>query len=159
MKNYLLIVFIILLLIPKSTFAQQATLWCYKSNEEIAAINELVKVYHKEIDFVALYWSDKKSVRSDSKKYSSLVHITYINDKMNLFSKELKHLKHAFGFPTYFFVDKDKKVSNIIKLRPLSPIQKEKGRLKINEDDFNSYKSSLNILINKTIDSEFLAIE
>ena len=63
-------------------------------------------------------------------------------------SKELKNLKHSFGFPTYFFINKDRTVRNIIKLSPLSPIEKKKGgRKQIKPEDFNAYKLSLNELI------------
>ena len=132
----------------KPVFLMTNTLWCFKSNEEIAAINELVETYHKEIDFVVLFWSTKKEIRKASKDYSSKVHITYINEKLNIFSKELKNLKHSFGFPTYFFINEDRTVRNIIKLSPLSPIEKKKGgRKQIKPEDFNAYKLSLNELI------------
>ena len=127
------------------------TLWCYKSDEEIAAINDLVETYHKDIDFVALFWSTKKEVNQASKGYSSKIHITYINEKMNVFSNELKNLKHSFGFPTYFFINKDRTVRNIIKISPLSPIEKKKGgRKKIKPEDFKAYKQSLDKLITAT---------
>jgi hypothetical protein len=135
----------------KPIFLMTNTLWCYKSDEEIAAINDLVETYYKDIDFVALFWSTKKEVSQASKGYSNKIHITYINEKMNVFSNELKNLKHSFGFPTYFFINKDRTVRNIIKISPLSPIeQKTGGRKKIKPEDFKAYKQSLNKLITAT---------
>jgi len=131
----------------KPLFLMTNTLWCIKSDEEIAAVNELVKKYHKDIDFVALYWGTKDDIRVASKKYAKQVHVTFINEQMNVFCNEIKNLKHSFGFPTYFFIDKNRLVSNIIKLRQLGPIQKKNGKKSINKSDFESYKKSIEDLI------------
>lgn len=87
--------------------------WCIIAEGEQNAINDLAKTHKKEIDFVVLFWDNKKNARKASKVFNRNVSVIYIDEKDNTFYQEVKVLKHTFGFPTSFYLDKNNKLSNI----------------------------------------------
>lgn len=87
--------------------------WCIIPEGEQNAINDLAKAHKKEIDVVILFWDNKKDAKKASKNFNREVSILFIDEKENSFSKEVRLLKHTFGFPTSFFLDTKNKISNI----------------------------------------------
>jgi len=73
----------------------------------------LAKNFHKQIDFVILYWDSKQDARKNSRKFNSKVEILYVDELTNRYSSTIKMLKHTFGIPTTFVVGSDKRVLNI----------------------------------------------
>ncbi len=87
--------------------------WCVASEGEIPALNELVSNYHDKIDFVILFWDDKKTTRKMAKAYNENIKILYVDEMQNNASYVIKQLKHSLGLPTTFLIDGNKKILDI----------------------------------------------
>ncbi|MCH8534006.1 MAG: redoxin domain-containing protein [Flavobacteriaceae bacterium] len=87
--------------------------WSIPTKGEVKAFNNLAKNFHKQIDFVVLYWDSKQDARKDSKKLNSKIEILYVDELTNRYSSTIKMLKHTFGIPTTFVVGSDKRVLHI----------------------------------------------
>jgi thiol-disulfide isomerase/thioredoxin len=87
--------------------------WCTPGIGEIPALNEVAEKYHKDIDFVILFWDSKKKVRKTARKYSSKFTILYVDEKENTNDHIVQTMKHSLGFPTTFFLDKNKKIVDV----------------------------------------------
>lgn len=87
--------------------------WCAPGVGEIPALNEVAKQYYKDIDFVVLFWDTKEKVHKSSKAYSSKIKIVYVDEKENTNDHIVKIMKHSLGFPTSFFIDKEKQILDV----------------------------------------------
>jgi thiol-disulfide isomerase/thioredoxin len=87
--------------------------WCVTTKGEVPALNELAKKYHDKIDFVVLFWDDKKTTRKASKAYNRNIHIVYVDELENKNPHVVSNLKHSLGLPTTFLLDGNKKVLDI----------------------------------------------
>lgn len=87
--------------------------WCVTPKGEIPALNELAKKYHKEIDFVILFWDTRKTTKRAAKPYNKYINILYVDELKNRDAFVVKNLKHSLGLPTTFLLDKDKKILDI----------------------------------------------
>ena len=87
--------------------------WCTPGKGEIPALNKIAENHSKEIDFVVLFWDSKKDVRKATRKYSKKINILYVDEKKNKFDHIVKTMKHSFGFPTTFFIDKNKTIIDL----------------------------------------------
>lgn len=87
--------------------------WSVPAKGEAKAFNHLAKNYHKQIDFVVLYWDSKQKARKNSRKFNSKVEILYVDELTNRYSSTIKMLKHTFGIPTTYVVGSDKQVLNV----------------------------------------------
>lgn len=87
--------------------------WCTPGKGEIPALNKIAKKYHKDIDFVVLFWDSKRNVRRASRKYSKRIHILYVDERDNRSDHIVKTIKHSFGMPTTFFIDEQKKIVDL----------------------------------------------
>ena len=99
----------------KPTLLITYTSWCVQDESEIEAINSLANEYHDNIDFAVVFWSDYKSTKKRAKQFNKHVNVLYIDERENLFSSELKNLKHALGYQLHFFIDRNDKILNIKK--------------------------------------------
>ena len=61
----------------KPIFLMTYATWCTPGAGEIPALNDIAKKYHKEIDFVILFWNSKDKVKKASSEYSRYVSIIY----------------------------------------------------------------------------------
>lgn len=87
--------------------------WCTPGSGEIPALNSVAKEHYQEIDFVILFWDTKKSVRKIANEYSDKITVIYIDELENNHSKAIAAMKHSLGFPTSFFIDRDKKIVDV----------------------------------------------
>lgn len=87
--------------------------WCAPGVGEIPALNEVAKQYYKDIDFVVLFWDTKEKVHKSSKAYSNKIKIVYVDEKENTNDHIVKIMKHSLGFPTSFFIDKEKQILDV----------------------------------------------
>jgi len=87
--------------------------WCVPGVGEIPAFNDVADRYHNEIDFVVLFWGSKKKIRKVKRKYGRNVHVLYVDEKENRNDFAIRTMKHSFGFPTTFIMDKDKKILDV----------------------------------------------
>ncbi len=94
----------------KPIFLMTYASWCTPGLGEIPALNEVAKKHSDEIDFVVLFWDKKAKVRKATRKYSSKIDILYIDEADNTHCKVIRMLKHSVGFPSSFFIDRDKMV-------------------------------------------------
>lgn len=87
--------------------------WCIASEGEIPALNQLAGKYHDKIDFVILFWDDKKTTRKMAKAYNENIKILYVDEMQNNDSYVIRQLKHSLGLPTTFLIDGNKKILDI----------------------------------------------
>jgi thiol-disulfide isomerase/thioredoxin len=87
--------------------------WCVATEGEIPALNQLASKYHDKIDFVILFWDDKRTTRQMSKAYNENIKILYVDEMQNNDSYVIRQLKHSLGLPTTFLIDGNKKILDI----------------------------------------------
>ena len=87
--------------------------WCAPGKGEIPALNKIAKKYHKEIDFVVLFWDSKKKVRKATRKYSNKINIIYVDERDNKSDYVVRTMKHSFGMPSTFFIDENKMIVDL----------------------------------------------
>lgn len=140
----------------KPTLIVTYSSWCIIPEGEINAINDIATKYHEDIEFVILFWDNKKNAKKASKPFNNKISILHIDEKENVFSYEIKNLKHTFGFPTSFFLDRDNKISNIVRPKAMkNPIN---FKLKSYDDSYSYIvKDLLKISPNIKIENSDLA--
>ena len=122
----------------KPIFLMTYATWCTPGAGEVPALNDIAKKYHKEIDFVILFWNSKDKVKKASREYSRYVSIIYVDEKENNNNHLVQTLKHSLGFPTSFFIDKDKMIVDV-----------RRGILNHYNEDYNiSFKLNYNSFLN-----------
>lgn len=89
--------------------------WCIRNDQEIASLNELAKTHHHEIDFVVVYWDNKNTTRKKSKIYNRHINVLYIDERENIFSSEIKNMKHALGLSLVYYINSGDKIIAIKK--------------------------------------------
>jgi thiol-disulfide isomerase/thioredoxin len=87
--------------------------WCVSTEGEIPALNQLANKYHDKIDFVILFWDDKRTTKQMSKAYNENIKILYVDEMQNNDSYVIRQLKHSLGLPTTFLIDGNKKILDI----------------------------------------------
>jgi len=87
--------------------------WCVASEGEVPALNQLASKYHDKIDFVILFWDDKRTTRQMAKAYNENIKILYVDEMQNNDSNVITQLKHSLGLPTTFLIDGNKKILDI----------------------------------------------
>lgn len=92
----------------KPVFLITYATWCTPGIGEIPALNEVAKKYSKHIDFVVLFWDKRANVKKATRKYNSKINILYIDEADNKHCRVIRILKHSVGFPSSFFIDRDK---------------------------------------------------
>ncbi|PHS60749.1 MAG: thiol-disulfide oxidoreductase [Flavobacterium sp.] len=97
----------------KPVFLMTYASWCTPGSGEIPALNEIAKKYHKEIDFVILFWDEKNKVKKATKDYNKHITIVYVDEKENTNDHIVETMKHSLGFPTSFFIDENKKIVDV----------------------------------------------
>ncbi|RMA64643.1 TlpA family protein disulfide reductase [Ulvibacter antarcticus] len=125
--------------------------WCTTGVGEIPALNELAEKYHKDIDFVLLFWDSKDKVRKTARKYSSKFTVLYVDEKENTHDHIVETMKHSLGFPTSFFITKEKQIVDV-----------RRGILHPYNEEFNSsynmhynaYLNGISLLKNLNLDAE-----
>jgi thiol-disulfide isomerase/thioredoxin len=97
----------------KPVFLMTYASWCTPGIGEIPALNEIANQYHKEIDFVVLYWDTKKKVRKIAREYSNKIKVVYVDELDYTNNTIIETLKHTLGFPTSLFIDVNKKILDV----------------------------------------------
>ena len=123
--------------------------WCTPGSGEIPALNDIALKYHKEIDFVVLYWDSKSKVKKATKEYNRHITIVYVDEMDNKHDHIVETLKHSLGFPTSFFIDEDKMIVDV-RRGVLHPFNEEYSiSFELN---YNSFYKGISLL--KNINSE-----
>lgn len=97
----------------KPVFLMTYASWCTPGSGEIPALNEIAQQYKGEIDFVILFWDERKEVKKVAREYDRNVTILYVNELDNKNCNIIRTLKHSLGFPTSFFLDGNKKILDV----------------------------------------------
>ena len=87
--------------------------WVVSAKGEIPALNKLADEYGDQIDFVLLFWDDHNTAKDLSKQYSKNIKVLYVDESLNKNPGIIKVMKHSFGFPTSFLLDKNKLLIDI----------------------------------------------
>lgn len=87
--------------------------WCTTGIGEIPALNDVANSNYNEVDFVMLFWGSKKKIRKFKRQLSSKIKVLYVDEKENKNDFVIKTMKHSLGFPTSFFINKEKKIIDI----------------------------------------------
>ncbi|CAN5227351.1 hypothetical protein BH23BAC2_BH23BAC2_20460 [soil metagenome] len=87
--------------------------WCVTTNGEIPALNQLAEKYSDRIDFVILFWDNKKTVRKSSKAYNKHITVVHVDELNNKDAFVISRLKHSLGLPTTFLLDASKQILDI----------------------------------------------
>jgi len=97
----------------KPVFLMTYASWCTPGVGEIPALNEIASKYHKEIDFIVLFWDSKSKVKKATRDYSRKFTILYVDEMENTHDYIVETMKHSLGFPTTFFIDENKKIMDV----------------------------------------------
>ena len=127
----------------KPVFLMTYASWCTPGVGEIPALNAVAKKYSDDIDFVVLFWDKKANVKKATKKYNSKINILYIDEADNIHCRVIRILKHSVGFPSSFFIDREK---TVIDLRRgiLHPYQED---FTVSYDlNYNSFTKGISLL-------------
>jgi len=89
--------------------------WCIRDEKEIAYLNKLAKAYYNEIDFVVVYWDNKNTARKKAKIHNKHINVLYIDERENIFSCEIKNMKHALGLSLIYYINSEDKIIAIKK--------------------------------------------
>ena len=119
--------------------------WCTPGSGEIPALNDIALKYHKEIDFVVLYWDSKSKVKKATKEYNRHITIVYVDEMDNKHDHIVETLKHSLGFPTSFFIDEDKMIVDV--RRGVLHSFNEKYSISF-ELNYNSFYNGISLLKN-----------
>lgn len=87
--------------------------WCTPGVGELPALNDIVDKHHDEIDFVMLFWGSKKKIRQLKRNLNGKITVLYVDEKENRNDFIIRCMKHSLGFPTTFYIDKDKKIIDV----------------------------------------------
>ncbi|MFK5982143.1 MAG: TlpA disulfide reductase family protein [Flavobacteriaceae bacterium] len=137
----------------KPIFLMTYASWCTPGSGEIPALNEIAKKYHKEIDFVILFWDSKGKVKKATRDYNKHITIVYVDEKENTNDHIVETMKHSLGFPTSFFIDENKKIVDV--RRGILHHYNEKYSISY-ELNYNSFLNGISLL--KNLNSEKLKL-
>jgi len=119
--------------------------WCTPGSGEIPALNEVAKRFKNEIDFVVLFWDKRSSVRRVAKDYERNINVLYVDELDNKNSHIIRTLKHSLGFPTSFFLDKEKKILDVRRgvILPYNEVYSVSFSL-----NYESFRNGISLLLN-----------
>ena len=89
--------------------------WCVRNEFEITTLNKLAKAHKRDVDIVVVYWDTKNTTRKKAKAFNKYINVLYIDERENLFSSEIKSMKHAFGLSLVYYIDRNNKIIGIDK--------------------------------------------
>ncbi|MDG5492125.1 hypothetical protein [Psychroserpens sp. SPM9] len=87
--------------------------WEQIDEKEIEAINRMSKMYKGQVDIVVLFWTSRSIAKKRGSDFSSLVTVTYVDERDNNANHIIKPYKHSFGAPTCFFISENKQLLDI----------------------------------------------
>lgn len=91
--------------------------WCILNRGDAAALNELAKKYPDALQIVIIFWDKKQNLKKIANQFSNAIKICYANESYTNDFRIIATLKHTLGIPTVFFIDENKKVVNINRVK------------------------------------------
>lgn len=129
----------------KPIFLMSYASWCVPGVGEIPALNEVAEAHYKAIDFVILFWDSKESVRKSAMEYSQKIKIVYVDEMENRNNHIVEVMKHSLGFPTFFFINENKRIVDV--RRGVIHPYNEKYQVSF-ELNYNSFLNGISLLKN-----------
>ncbi|MEH6656706.1 thioredoxin family protein [Leeuwenhoekiella marinoflava] len=99
--------------IEKPTIISTYASWCIPNKGEIPVLNKMAQKYGDMIDFVVLFWDQKKTVRKLAKQFDTNIQIVYVDEVQNGHMQTVKLLKHALGMSLSFVIAADGEILDI----------------------------------------------
>ena len=99
--------------IEKPTIISTYASWCIPNKGEIPVLNKMAQKYGDMIDFVVLFWDQKKTVRKLAKQFDTNIQIVYVDEVQNGHMQTVKLLKHALGMSLSFVIAADGEILHI----------------------------------------------
>ena len=92
--------------------------WCIPSEGEIPVLNKLAREYGDLMDFVVLFWDNKKTVRQKSRIFDKNITVIYVDEKVNEHMQTVSLLKHAMGLNLSFVISASHEILDINRRPP-----------------------------------------
>jgi len=102
----------------KPTILLTYTSWCIPSKGEIPALNVLAKKYNDLMNFVVLYWDNKKIVKDHAKQFDQNIQIVYVDERQNKHMQTVNLLKNALGLQLCFVLTANGEILDINRRPP-----------------------------------------
>lgn len=99
--------------LEKPTIILTYASWCIPSEGEIPVLNKMAQRYGDMVDFVVLFWDQKKTVRKLAKQFDTNIQIVYVDEVQNNHMQTVKLLKHALGMSLSFVIAADGEILDI----------------------------------------------
>lgn len=133
--------------------------WCVREKQEIASLNDFAKLHKNKIDFVVVFWDNKNTTRKIAKVFNKSIHVLYIDERENLFSSEIKNMKHALGLSLVYYISREDRIVSIKKNDKsiFNTTNKHNTALVQNNNEFINGLNTL--LINDEIHHESVALD
>ena len=88
--------------------------WCGPCWGEIPTLNKLAKKYDGEIEFIVLFWNQKKDLKKMSSQYDRRIHlIPSESEPIDKSSILISGFNHKLDYPAAYLIDKDKKILDL----------------------------------------------
>jgi len=89
--------------------------WCIREEQEIDLLNDFANLHKDKIDFVIVFWDNKNTARKKAKIFNKNIHVLYIDERENIFSSEIKNMKHALGLSLVYYISRENRIVSIKK--------------------------------------------
>lgn len=104
--------------LEKPTIILTYASWCIPNEGEIPVLNKMAERYGDIVDFVVLFWDQKKTVRKLAKQFDTNIQIVYVDEVQNNHMQTVKLLKHALGMSLSFVIAADGEILDINRRPP-----------------------------------------
>jgi thiol-disulfide isomerase/thioredoxin len=96
----------------KPIFLTVSATWCLPCRAEIPALNKIVDEYANRVDFLVLFWDEKKELDSLSKQYNPKIYLIPSKTKSvdSEHTIDIAGFRNITGYPTMFFVSENKQI-------------------------------------------------
>ncbi len=97
--------------------------WCVRNKGDIPALNALASKHQNDLQVVVLFWDNRKNIRKIAPQFNSKIKVCYANESYQSDFKIVATLKHTLGMPTVYYIDQEKKVVTINRIKNQSKIK------------------------------------
>jgi hypothetical protein len=89
--------------------------WYIIEKESILELNQLAKKHHKSVDFAVVFWENEKNTRKKAKLFNRHIDVLYIDERENIFSNEIRHMKYPLGQSLIYYIDTEHQIIDLRK--------------------------------------------
>lgn len=110
--------------------------WCVRNKGDAPALNEIANKYATNLQIVVVFWDKRQNLKKTVNQFNSKIKICYANEAYRNDVKIVATLKHTIGMPAVYFIDENKNVVNINRI-------KNQNKIKISKDAAFAYSYTL----------------